>query len=118
MVQGQTDLRLLRAIFVDRLVGDLINFPVWVCMHFLKLEIFKLVVYQVQKNSHRIDRQLQVIDMIVFDDIQNLLFKVSLTLYLMKFTKLRDFPLLESALFVLMSYSSFQAAEGAGLTGK
>ncbi|KAL5004134.1 hypothetical protein ScPMuIL_017590 [Solemya velum] len=47
----------------------------------------------------------------------NLLFKVSLTLYLMKFTKLRDFPLLESALFVLMSYSSFQAAEGAGLTG-
>lgn len=35
-----------------------------------------------------------------------------------KFTRLRDFPLLESALFVLMSYSSFLIAEVADLTGK
>lgn len=35
-----------------------------------------------------------------------------------KFTRLRDFPLLESALFVLMSYSSFLIAEVADLTGR
>ena len=35
-----------------------------------------------------------------------------------KFTRLRDFPLLESALFVLMSYSSFLIAEVADLTGE
>lgn len=35
-----------------------------------------------------------------------------------KFTRVRDFPLLESALFVLMSYSTFLIAEAANLTGK
>ncbi|XP_041355222.1 sodium/hydrogen exchanger 9-like isoform X2 [Gigantopelta aegis] len=39
------------------------------------------------------------------------------TALLTKFTKIRDFPLLETALFFLMSYSSFQAAESAGFTG-
>lgn len=34
-----------------------------------------------------------------------------------KFTRLKDFPMLESALFVLMSYSSFLIAEVADLTG-
>ncbi|KAK3096145.1 hypothetical protein FSP39_023689 [Pinctada imbricata] len=37
--------------------------------------------------------------------------------YITKYTKIGDFPLLETALFFLMSYSSFQAAEAAGLTG-
>ncbi|XP_069104244.1 sodium/hydrogen exchanger 6-like isoform X5 [Argopecten irradians] len=40
-----------------------------------------------------------------------------LTAVISKFTKIRDFPLLETALFFLMSYSTFQAAEAAGLTG-
>lgn len=40
-----------------------------------------------------------------------------LTAVITKFTKIRDFPLLETALFFLMSYSTFQAAEAAGLTG-
>ncbi|XP_059156900.1 sodium/hydrogen exchanger 6-like isoform X3 [Physella acuta] len=40
-----------------------------------------------------------------------------ITAFLTKFTKLRDFPLLETALFFLMSYSTFQAAEAADLTG-
>lgn len=35
-----------------------------------------------------------------------------------KFTYIRDFPLLETTLFVLMSYSTFLASEAAGLTGK
>ncbi|XP_062575375.1 sodium/hydrogen exchanger 9-like [Saccostrea cucullata] len=39
------------------------------------------------------------------------------TSLLTKFTKIRDFPLLETAMFFLMSYMSFQACEAAGLTG-
>lgn len=35
-----------------------------------------------------------------------------------KFTHIRDFPLLESALFVLMSYSTFLISEATGLTGE
>ncbi|KAH8238836.1 hypothetical protein KR038_004227, partial [Drosophila bunnanda] len=43
---------------------------------------------------------------------------VSFTLpYMTKFTRVRDFPLLESALFVLMSYSTFLLAEATELTG-
>lgn len=40
-----------------------------------------------------------------------------LTAILTKFTRLKDFPLLEAALFVLMSYSTFLMAEAADLTG-
>ncbi|XP_031335365.1 sodium/hydrogen exchanger 7 isoform X2 [Photinus pyralis] len=39
------------------------------------------------------------------------------TALMTKFTRVRDFPLLESALFVLMSYSTFLIAEAANLTG-
>ncbi|XP_063700085.1 sodium/hydrogen exchanger 7 isoform X3 [Culicoides brevitarsis] len=39
------------------------------------------------------------------------------TALMTKFTKVKDFPLLESALFVLMSYSTFLIAEAAELTG-
>jgi hypothetical protein len=38
--------------------------------------------------------------------------------HLTKFTHVRDFPLLESALFVLMSYSTFLIAEASELTGR
>lgn len=40
------------------------------------------------------------------------------TALLTKYTKIRDFPLLETAMFFLMSYASFQTSEAAGLTGK
>ncbi|KAL6424294.1 hypothetical protein ACFW04_009842 [Cataglyphis niger] len=40
-----------------------------------------------------------------------------ITALLTKFTRVRDFPLLESALFVLMSYSTFLIAEATDLTG-
>ncbi|ELT98939.1 hypothetical protein CAPTEDRAFT_184481 [Capitella teleta] len=40
-----------------------------------------------------------------------------LTALLTKYTQLRDYPLLETSLFVLMSYSTFMAAEAAGMTG-
>ena len=40
-----------------------------------------------------------------------------ITALLTKYTKIRDFPLLETALFFLMSYASFQTAEAASLTG-
>lgn len=35
-----------------------------------------------------------------------------------KFTKLRDLPLLETALFFLMSWSTFLLAEACGFTGE
>ncbi|CAF1293361.1 unnamed protein product, partial [Didymodactylos carnosus] len=40
-----------------------------------------------------------------------------LTALMTKFTYIKDFPLLETALFLLMSYSTFLASEAAGLTG-
>lgn len=40
-----------------------------------------------------------------------------ITALMTKFTRIRDFPLLESALFVLMSYSTFLIAEVTELTG-
>lgn len=39
------------------------------------------------------------------------------TALMTKFTRIRDFPLLESGLFVLMSYSTFLIAEVMELTG-
>lgn len=39
------------------------------------------------------------------------------TALMTKYTRIRDFPLLESALFVLMSYSTFLIAEVTELTG-
>lgn len=39
------------------------------------------------------------------------------TALMTKFTRIRDFPLLESVLFVLMSYSTFLIAEVTELTG-
>lgn len=38
--------------------------------------------------------------------------------HLTKFTKLCDFPMLETGLFFLLSWSAFLSAEAAGLTGK
>ncbi|ROL54363.1 Sodium/hydrogen exchanger 6 [Anabarilius grahami] len=40
-----------------------------------------------------------------------------MTALVTKFTRLRDFPLLETALFFLMSWSTFLLAEACGLTG-
>lgn len=38
--------------------------------------------------------------------------------HLTKFTKLREFPMLETGLFFLLSWSAFLSAEAAGLTGQ
>jgi sodium/hydrogen exchanger-like protein 6/7 len=39
------------------------------------------------------------------------------TALLTKYTYIRQHPMLETALFILMSYSTFLASEAAGLTG-
>ncbi|KAJ8276418.1 hypothetical protein COCON_G00081700 [Conger conger] len=44
-------------------------------------------------------------------------FGVFLVSHVTKFTRLRDFPLLETALFFLMSWSTFLLAEACGFTG-
>ena len=41
-----------------------------------------------------------------------------ITAVFMKMSKLRDYPLLETSLFMLMSYSAFLIAEAASLSGK
>ena len=41
-----------------------------------------------------------------------------ITALLMKFSKLRDYPLLETSMFIIMSYSTFLFAEFAQLTGR
>jgi len=41
-----------------------------------------------------------------------------ITALFMKMSKLRDYPLLETSLFMLMSYSAFLIAEAASLSGK
>jgi len=45
-------------------------------------------------------------------------FDTYLLLKITKYTHIRDFPLLETSLFVLMSYATFLAAEAAELTGE
>jgi len=41
-----------------------------------------------------------------------------ITALFLKMSKLRDYPLLETSLFMLMSYSAFLIAEAASLSGK
>ncbi|KAI5222320.1 Sodium/Hydrogen Exchanger 9 [Manis pentadactyla] len=48
---------------------------------------------------------------------QPLLFPLTCLCHLTKFTKLCEFPLLETGLFFLLSWSAFLSAEAAGLTG-
>lgn len=45
-------------------------------------------------------------------------FSLAPLLHLTKFTKLCEFPMLETGLFFLLSWSAFLSAEAAGLTGK
>lgn len=51
------------------------------------------------------------------DMSEHLLFPLTHLCHLTKFTKLHEFPLLETGLFFLLSWSAFLSAEAAGLTG-
>jgi len=63
-----------------------------------------------------------VIQLYIYFLSVNTIFNFSLTiiycLKITKYTHIRDFPLLETSLFFLMSYATFLAAEAAELTGE
>ena len=52
-----------------------------------------------------------------FPQFNMLLIRLLILFQLTKFTRIRDFPLLETCLFVLMSYTTFLIAEATDLTG-
>ncbi|KAI5105156.1 sodium/hydrogen exchanger 6 precursor, partial [Silurus meridionalis] len=83
-----------------------------------------IVAYQPQgDNSHTFEAMAMLKSFGVFLGVFSGSFALgvatgSLTLsHVTKFTKLRDFPLLETALFFLMSWSTFLLAEACGFTG-
>ncbi|XP_030648449.1 sodium/hydrogen exchanger 6b [Chanos chanos] len=82
-----------------------------------------IVAYQpAGDNSHTFDGSAMLKSLGVFLGVFSGSFALGaatgvMTALVTKFTKLRDFPLLETALFFLMSWSTFLLAEACGFTG-
>ncbi|XP_017344274.1 sodium/hydrogen exchanger 6b isoform X2 [Ictalurus punctatus] len=82
-----------------------------------------IVAYQPSgENSHSFDGGAMLASLGVFLGVFSGSFVLGsaagvLTALLTKFTRLRDFPLLETALFFLMSWSTFLLAEACSITG-
>ncbi|XP_046705278.1 sodium/hydrogen exchanger 6a [Silurus meridionalis] len=82
-----------------------------------------IVAYQPQgDNSHTFEAMAMLKSFGVFLGVFSGSFALGvatgiMTALVTKFTKLRDFPLLETALFFLMSWSTFLLAEACGFTG-
>lgn len=82
-----------------------------------------IVAYQpVGDNSHSFEAMAMLKSFGVFLGVFSGSFALGvatgvMTALVTKFTKLRDFPLLETALFFLMSWSTFLLAEACGFTG-
>uniref|UniRef100_A0A671NA59 Sodium/hydrogen exchanger n=1 Tax=Sinocyclocheilus anshuiensis TaxID=1608454 RepID=A0A671NA59_9TELE len=78
-----------------------------------------IVGYQPEgDNSHTFEAMAMLKSFGIFLGVFSGSFLFSLTpFHVTKFTKLRDFPLLETALFFLMSWSTFLLAEACGFTG-
>ncbi|KAL7390475.1 hypothetical protein ABVT39_021985 [Epinephelus coioides] len=77
-----------------------------------------IVAYQpVGDNSHSFEAMAMLKSFGVFLGVFSGSFALGVATGVMTFTKLRDFPLLETALFFLMSWSTFLLAEACGFTG-
>uniref|UniRef100_A0A667Z0D1 Solute carrier family 9 member 6b n=1 Tax=Myripristis murdjan TaxID=586833 RepID=A0A667Z0D1_9TELE len=77
-----------------------------------------IVAYQpAGDNSHSFEAMAMLKSFGVFLGVFSGSFALGVATGVMTFTKLRDFPLLETALFFLMSWSTFLLAEACGFTG-
>uniref|UniRef100_A0AAQ4NUJ8 Sodium/hydrogen exchanger n=1 Tax=Gasterosteus aculeatus aculeatus TaxID=481459 RepID=A0AAQ4NUJ8_GASAC len=77
-----------------------------------------IVAYQpAGDNSHSFEAMAMLKSFGVFLGVFSGSFALGVATGFMTFTKLRDFPLLETALFFLMSWSTFLLAEACGFTG-
>uniref|UniRef100_A0A672ZWL2 Sodium/hydrogen exchanger n=1 Tax=Sphaeramia orbicularis TaxID=375764 RepID=A0A672ZWL2_9TELE len=77
-----------------------------------------IVAYQpAGDNSHSFEAMAMLKSFGIFLGVFSGSFALGVATGVMTFTKLRDFPLLETALFFLMSWSTFLLAEACGFTG-
>uniref|UniRef100_A0A8D3CBJ5 Sodium/hydrogen exchanger n=1 Tax=Scophthalmus maximus TaxID=52904 RepID=A0A8D3CBJ5_SCOMX len=77
-----------------------------------------IVAYQpAGDNSHSFEGMALLKSLGLFLGVFSGSFALGVATGVMTFTKLRDFPLLETALFFLMSWSTFLLAEACGFTG-
>uniref|UniRef100_A0A669EY47 Sodium/hydrogen exchanger n=1 Tax=Oreochromis niloticus TaxID=8128 RepID=A0A669EY47_ORENI len=77
-----------------------------------------IVAYQpAGDNSHSFEAMAMLKSFGVFLGVFSGSFALGVVTGVVTFTKLRDFPLLETALFFLMSWSTFLLAEACGFTG-
>ncbi|CAK6957236.1 sodium/hydrogen exchanger 6-like [Scomber scombrus] len=77
-----------------------------------------IVAYQpTGDNSHSFEAMALLKSFGIFLGVFSGSFALGVATGVMTFTKLRDFPLLETALFFLMSWSTFLLAEACGFTG-
>uniref|UniRef100_A0A8C6LB71 Sodium/hydrogen exchanger n=1 Tax=Nothobranchius furzeri TaxID=105023 RepID=A0A8C6LB71_NOTFU len=77
-----------------------------------------IVAYQpAGDNSHSFEAMAVLKSLGIFVGVFSGSFALGVATGVMTFTKLRDFPLLETALFFLMSWSTFLLAEACGFTG-
>uniref|UniRef100_A0A671V915 Sodium/hydrogen exchanger n=1 Tax=Sparus aurata TaxID=8175 RepID=A0A671V915_SPAAU len=77
-----------------------------------------IVAYQpAGDNSHSFEAMALLKSFGIFLGVFSGSFALGVATGVMTFTKLRDFPLLETALFFLMSWSTFLLAEACGFTG-
>uniref|UniRef100_A0A3P9NKI3 Sodium/hydrogen exchanger n=1 Tax=Poecilia reticulata TaxID=8081 RepID=A0A3P9NKI3_POERE len=77
-----------------------------------------IVAYQpAGDNSHSFEAMAVLKSFGIFLGVFSGSFSLGVATGVMTFTKLRDFPLLETGLFFLMSWSTFLLAEACGMTG-
>uniref|UniRef100_A0A8D0AQ14 Solute carrier family 9 member 6b n=1 Tax=Sander lucioperca TaxID=283035 RepID=A0A8D0AQ14_SANLU len=86
--------------------------------YFCWIVFLSIAAYQpAGDNSHSFEAMAMLKSFGIFLGVFSGSFALGVATGVMTFTKLRDFPLLETALFFLMSWSTFLLAEACGFTG-